>query len=104
MAKIRNKRLHISVAEYIAALLLLSILIAGAFFLSQYLDVKKNYNIKDTSVDFIISAPSIAILLIELQRLYDIASGFFKRNAFRYKLPDLTIGNAYFLPLVRLFL
>ena len=58
MAKIRNKRLRISVAEYITALLLLSILIAGAFFLSQYLDVKKNYNIKETSVDFIISAPS----------------------------------------------
>ena len=58
MAKIRNKRLHISVAEYITALLLLSILIAGAFFLSQYLDVRKNYNIKETSVDFIISAPS----------------------------------------------
>lgn len=58
MANTRNKRLHISVAEYITALLLLGILIAGAFFLSQYLDVKKNYNIKETSVDFIISAPS----------------------------------------------
>ena len=58
MAKIRNKRLHISVAEYITALLVLGVLIVGGFLLSQYLDVKKNYNIKETSVDFIISAPS----------------------------------------------
>ena len=58
MAKIRNKRLHLSAAEFITALLLLGTLVVGAYFLSQYLDVKKNYNIKDTSVDFIISAPS----------------------------------------------
>ena len=58
MANIRNKRLHISVAEFITALLFLGILVVGAYFLSQYFDVKKNYNIKETSVDFIISAPS----------------------------------------------
>ena len=58
MAKIRNKRLHLSAAEFITALLLLGTLVVGAYFLSQYLDIKKNYNIKDTSVDFIISAPS----------------------------------------------
>ena len=58
MAKIRNKRLHLSAVEFITAFLLLGTLVVSAYFFSQYLDVKKNYNIKDTSVDFIISAPS----------------------------------------------
>lgn len=58
MANIRNKRLHISAAEFITAIVAMSILIVGSYFFSQYLDVKKNYNIKETTIDFIISAPS----------------------------------------------
>ena len=58
MANIRNKRLHISAAEFITAIVAMSILIVGSYFFNQYLDVKKNYNIKETTIDFIISAPS----------------------------------------------
>ncbi len=58
MANIKNKRLHISATEFVTAFVFIGVLIIGAFFYSQYIDVKKYYNIKDTSVDFIIPAPS----------------------------------------------
>ena len=56
--KIRNKRLHISSTECIMAILVLIALVFGAYFLSQYVETRNNYNIKDTNVDFIISAPN----------------------------------------------
>ena len=55
---IRNKRLHVSKAEVLVAFLFSVVLVLGAYFFSQYLEVRSNYNIKETAVDFIISAPS----------------------------------------------
>ena len=57
-ANIRNKRLHISMVEVFFAFIFAVVLVWGAYFFSQYLEVKSNYNIKETAVDFIISAPS----------------------------------------------
>lgn len=58
MAKYKNKRLHISFAEIIIAIIFVVITLGGLFFQKEYGDIKALFNIERTFVDYIITAPS----------------------------------------------
>lgn len=58
MSKYKNKRLHISIGDVIFAIVFLGLLIVSAYFCSEYQETKGKFNIEQTSVDFIVEAPS----------------------------------------------
>lgn len=58
MSTYKNKRLRISVLEFIIAVIALVTAIAGMYFQKEYVKTKGLFNIKDTAVDYIITAPT----------------------------------------------
>lgn len=81
MNKYRNKRLHLTFREIIAALLFLCFIVESLFFVCRKNTIQEEFNIGETNVDYIIAAPS-AQQISEIEAI----SGVEKVVPFRYRI------------------
>ena len=58
MADYQNRRLHLSFAEIVSAILIIALLLGAGYFVHQHNETEDEFNISRTEVDYILMAPS----------------------------------------------